>query len=161
MKQRVITAICILVVAIPCIVLGGALLDCLVVFCALAGTYEYLHACMPERNTLFNTLLALLAVPAVINIFLPAGYTLILATIVLVVLYFFNIFNEKLDIEKISYLFQMFMLVTLGVRAFKDIRALGFNAVIYILLLTYVNDSMAMIGGKYLGKHKLIPRISP
>lgn len=161
MKERLITAICMLIVAVPCIFIGGPLMTLLVLFCAIVGTFEYVRAMRHEVDRLFWYLYGVLAIASVIMVFLPNAYALMLFTAVLLILYFFNIFSEEMDIEKISYLFQMFVLVSLGVKSFGLIRAISFNAVVYILILTFVNDTMAYIGGRLFGKHKLIPRISP
>lgn len=40
-------------------------------------------------------------------------------------------------------------------------RAAGFSLVAYPLAVTWINDTFAYFGGRALGKHKLIPRISP
>ena len=53
MKQRIITAICLLIVALPCVILGGYFFKGLVGVVLALSVYEMLHICTRPKIKLY------------------------------------------------------------------------------------------------------------
>ena len=160
MKQRVITAAVMIAVALPCIILGGTLLRILLAIVTVLGTYEYVKNVVEEKGTIQYALSAVMVIFTLLCIFFEE-YSASLRILLLIGLFFLNVHFEHFDILKISYLYLMFSLITVGLSCFDSIRELGFPETLMIFFLTYVTDSFALIGGMKFGKHKLNERISP
>lgn len=161
MKQRVITGAVLVAVVVPPIILGGIWMYLLISVASVLATYEYLLALLQKKNTLLYGLTAVLSAGLIASFLMDPALFPALLGILIIALYFINVNDEQFNIEKISYIFMFFVLLSLGLKAFLVIRQPGFEPVIYILLLTYFADSFALIGGKQFGKHKLNERISP
>ena len=73
-----------------------------------------------------------------------------------------TIFDETLTIERTSYIFTMGVLVCAGLHSLMSLRDVyGFQYLLLLALATYGSDTGAYFAGVFLGKHKLIPRLSP
>ncbi|WP_294579267.1 phosphatidate cytidylyltransferase [uncultured Thomasclavelia sp.] len=163
MKQRIITAICLMLVAIPCVVLGGYYFKALIGVIMVLSVYEMLHICARPKIKLFLYPIVLLFF---IYGFIFDHHDLFIASygmmIYLIVLFAATIFDETLTIERTGYIFTMGVLICAGLHALLVLReTYGFQYVILLALATYGSDTGAYFSGVFFGKHKLIPRLSP
>lgn len=163
MKERIITGLCLLAVALPCIVLGGYYFKGLIAVVLALAVYEMLHICTRPKIKLY--------IYPLVFLFFCYGFIfdqddLFLASygilVFLVVLFAATIFDETLTIERTSYIFTMGVLICAGLHALMSLRDIyGFQYVLLLALATYGSDTGAYFAGVFFGKHKLIPRLSP
>ncbi len=168
MKTRIFTSIAIVAVVLLPVALGGWYLEALGIAIVLTATYEWLHAlpnfskwgyslmvvidlwifALPlsfyygNQSGLFNLPFALIALGFVLIWSLPI---------------FFQSFDEEDCFAVITYM------VLMGI-AFLCMQSLVFIEHRYLwtlCLATYGSDTGAYFFGRFLGKHKMIERISP
>ncbi len=170
MKKRVISAIIMLIVFIPVLILGGKPFAILMSLLAVMGLYELLH--MRETKKKFPFLMKVFA------------YILVL---------FFSLnnfssieFHSTLDYRVMSFIIFIFLIPMIGIHDSKKYNindalfligstlfiGLSFNLIIitrnydisyiiYLLLITTLTDTFALFTGSLIGRHKLAPVISP
>lgn len=163
MKQRIITAICLIAVAVPCVILGGYFFKAFVGAALFISVYEMLHICTRPKIKIYMYIIVALFF---IYGFLLDQNDLFLASygifIYLAILLIATIFDETLTIERTSYIFMMGVLICGGLHALMSLRDVyGFEYLLLLALATYGSDTGAYFAGVTLGKHKLIPRLSP
>ena len=159
MKQRIITALCIIAAVLPPILLGGLWLDVLIGAFVLVAAYEILN-CQFKRvpATLYVLLIALIGLMAVLDWSMVGA----LMGITLIVLFLYCVCFEEFSVDKISIVFVFTALVTYTIRAMLLIYdVFGPTTMIYVAVSTYITDTGAYFCGRFLGKHKLNERISP
>ncbi len=159
MKQRVITAIVLILIVVPPLLVGGWLLNLLMGVVLLLGTYEYTKCIFSDTKDIYP-LCALLTVATAGSVFFRQ-YDFQISAALLVILFTLNVWVERYDLGKIGFLFLMYRLLTTGLECFVTVRSYGFAEILFVLLMTYLTDSFALIGGMKFGKHKLNERISP
>lgn len=161
MKKRIISAIIALIILVPLIILGGIPYQVGILFLSLLGYREILNlifknAKMPEIIKFFSFLsVGLLSlcqdaiVPCisliVIFIFLP--------------LIFINKSEYNFDIA--SKLFGSIIFTGIIFYQLNIVRLNSIDELLYLLLISIMNDTFAYFGGNLFGKHKLLPRVSP
>ena len=97
MKQRIITAIgIILVVALP-VALGGYWLEALALFIVCAGAYEWMHI-QPDFKSWPKYVLPLSALAVILTRVLPAKYFFVVMTLIVVFLWSLVVFVENFSI---------------------------------------------------------------
>jgi len=160
MMIKIATAIAIIAVVIPPIYLGGKWIEGLItVIAALAG-YEVAsltHGGQDWPMTILNFI-------AIMCIGHVADPTLSLALAVwLAVLFVIELVVEKVNSDFVAYTFLMTTLMVLACRCvlhFYETEG-GMVLMIYVCLATFLTDTGAYFFGVFLGKHKMIPRVSP
>lgn len=163
MKQRIITAIVLMIIAIPCVVLGGYYFRVLIGVILALSVYEMLHICTRPRIKIYLYVIVFLfflyGFIFDMNDLFIASYGIL---VFMVTLFAATIFDETLTIERTGYIFTMGVLIAAGLHAMLVIRnQYGFQYVILLALATYGSDTGAYFSGVLFGKHKLIPRLSP
>lgn len=163
MKQRIITAIVLMIIAIPCVVLGGYYFRALIGVILALSVYEMLHICTRPRIKIYLYVIVFLfflyGFIFDMNDLFIASYGIL---VFMVTLFAATIFDETLTIERTGYIFTMGVLIAAGLHAMLVIRnQYGFQYVILLALATYGSDTGAYFSGVLFGKHKLIPRLSP
>ena len=159
MKQRTITALCIIAAVLPPILLGGVWLDVLIGAFVLVAAYEILN-CQFKRVpvTLYVLLIASIGLMAVLDWSMVGA----LMGITLIVLFLYCVCFEEFSVDKISIVYVFTALVAYTIRAILMIYdAFGPTTMIYVAVATYITDTGAYFCGRFLGKHKLNERISP
>ena len=158
MKQRILTAALIIAVVLPPLIVGGTLIDLLMLFCLVTGAYEITHCLKtPRKNLLMIAMIGVMIALALISPqFLGAGLAL-----TMVVLFDEAIADPKLDLNDITLVFAMLTIFTMAVRSIISIYAQNSWLMMYVILATYLTDTGAYFSGYFFGKHKLIERISP
>lgn len=163
MKQRIITAFLLMAVALPCVALGGYYFKGLIGVILALSVFEMLHICTRPKIKLY--------IYPIVFLFFSYGFLfdqddLFLASygilVYLIILFAATIFDETLTIERTSYIFTMGVLVCAGLHSLMSLRDVyGFQYLLLLALATYGSDTGAYFAGVFLGKHKLIPRLSP
>lgn len=163
MKTRILTSILIVLVVLFPIAYGGWWLEALGVAIVACGTYEWLHA-LPNYSKwgmgvqIFVTAF-LLGLPWVWIQFpnLVFAYIALAVVIIWSLPIFFDSFQEQDCFAVLSFL------LIIGL-CFLCMQILIFEEHRYLWTLcfaTYGSDTGAYFSGRFLGKHKMIERISP
>lgn len=152
MKQRIITAIgIILVVALP-VALGGYWLESLALFIVCAGAYEWMHI-QPHFKSWPKYVLPLSALAVVLTRVLPDKYFFVVMTLIVVFLWSLVVFVENYSIIDsfvcISYV-TIFSLVYHAVGQIANVHQYLWT----IVFATYGSDTGAYFVGRAIGKHK-------
>ena len=175
MKQRIITAIILVIVAIPiCIFSGTVAFPIAMAFIGVVGVWELL-GCMGTRK--YNYLSIPLYVMAVVSPFIFryfANEVKLHSDKLLSVLLFFALYllgawvfsyekNQNVDMKPVitSALIALYIIgATNCIILIRDV-AYGEFYWYFIFIGAWVTDTFAYFSGMIFGKHKLIPAVSP
>lgn len=167
MKERVISAIVALIIVLPFLLLGGNLFVLLVAVLGILGLKEILNLRknLPTRMKIVSYVLFL--------VLLIYGYTFTgkvylmnfsFVIICLMVLFLSLIFygnNKKYNIEDAFFLSASIIFLSSAFNLFIVVRETGLEYILYLFSITIITDTFAYLIGRKIGKHKLIPNISP
>lgn len=158
MKTRILTAIAILAVVIPCLVFGGILMEGLILFIVAAGTYEFSK--LADDRLPLSFVLLLIALEF-IGLYIPDKNVFSYVGVIYVILLALPVYHERFT-PKDSFICMSFIgfFILIG-NAVQNIYAMGPRFMILIIVANYSCDSFAYLVGKFFGKHKLNERVSP
>mgnify|MGYP000391139005 FL=1 len=159
MKQRIITAIgIILVVALP-VALGGLWLEALALFIVCAGAYEWMHI-QPNFKKWPKYVMPLCALAVIFTRILPDKYFLVVVTLIVLFLWSLVVFVENFSIMDSFVCISYVTIFSLVYHAVGQIS--GEHQYLWtIVFATYGSDTGAYYVGRAIGKHKMNPRNSP
>lgn len=169
MKTRVISAIVMISIAMPLVILGGIYFKIATILLSLMAMYEILNVRKEKKK--IPTIIRIFSYISVVSIILllsdySLAYTLDYKFFsVLFLLIFFPIIfinnNEKYNISDALYVIGTILFIGISFNAFIITRNIDLNHSIYLLLITIITDTFALFGGKLIGNHKLCEKISP
>lgn len=159
MKTRIISAIVMVIICVPPLILGGILIKLLASFIAIAGCYEFCTI----RKKRFNILLYIMMLLYILTINVFATRQVGLTLIFVIVLFFAAILYEDISLDDVSSVFLMGVIIAFAMNSVIRIYNLdnGSQVMIYILIATFGCDIMALFTGMLFGKHPLNKRVSP
>ena len=131
MKQRIISALVMVLICLPLLILGGIYFKILVTLLAGLCLYEFLK----YRK-----------VPIIIQMIC---YFILINN------------NKKYNYEDAFYLIGIIVFLNYVFKCIIDIRNISFETFFYLLLIAVSTDTFALLIGKSIGSHKLAPKISP
>ncbi len=170
MKQRIISAVVMLLIVIPIFIIGGNVFKLAIFLISMLGMKEYLDIKETQKEIpILVKLLAYLFIPLilftisvndkqqlVIDFRIMTG--LLLSLLLLVVLYH----NRKTySINDANYVFMGVMFLGLVMSLFNTYFELNRYLLIYLILITVITDTFAFFCGMLVGKHKLLEVVSP
>ena len=170
MKNRLISAIILLLVCIPILVHGETFFIALVLLIGLLSFKELYDLRLKEKNlSLLITVLAYFAVAfLILNNYQGKELTLILDYRIIT---FINLAfllplvlignNEKYNLLDAMYLIGSILFIGLSFNLMILIRNYSLTYFIYYLIIAFFTDTFALTTGKLIGKHKLAKEISP
>lgn len=167
MKQRVVTAIIALIILVPLIIYGNWPFIIISLLFACIGLYELLRMYNKNNGTIYE----LWAFLFLIGIVYPkqdmtllnwtfTKYDLLLLFVV-VLLGIMVLSKNKFSFDQTSFVFFATVYVGAAFYVLIETRMLGLNYLFFILFIIWATDSGAYFVGKFLGKRKLWPEISP
>ncbi len=171
MKKRVISAIFMILIFVPILLLGGATFAIFMTALSLLGLYEFIH--IREKKKPFPLIVKLFAYIMVFafafmnfnqNVFsYNIDYHVIAFMIFafLIPMLFLNKEKDTYDINDALYLIGSVLFMELAFNLIVLIRNYNLNYLIYLLLITVMTDTFAYLTGSYIGKTPLAPDISP
>ena len=170
MKDRIMSAIIMVLIFVPLLIIGHLPFACFMTLLSIIGLHEIIK--MREKKKEFPYLLKVFAY--------------ILVSFFSLLNYQQNVFTSMLDFKVFSFIIFIFLvpmifvqkrdqyditdaLFLIGAVLFMGlsfnllilIRNYDMNYFIYLILITMITDSFAMITGMYIGQHPLCPKISP
>ena len=170
MKERIIGATILIVIFIPLLIIGGIPYTVFMLALSILGLYELLH--IRETKKEFPFIMKLLAY-AMIVFFCLTNYNstdfsfkLSYRSVAFIIFSFLSpmvfINNyKKYNLNDALYLVGSVLFIGLSYNLIIITRNYDISYVIYLLLITTLTDTFALITGKLVGKHKLCPKISP
>ena len=164
LKQRIITGAALVVALIVILILGTPFVEMAIALLASIAVMELFGAVKLSDNKLLMIIsiigtVGLVAVQCFgAQFFNPIMYVYIL---VLFVIYMSNM--QKVSFEEITKTFFITIYVAFMFAHIIVVRNMEYgNFLIWVVLIgAFITDTAALFGGKYFGKHKLCPKLSP
>lgn len=169
MKKRIISAIVALIIVVPLIILGGKPYIIGVGILSVLGLKELIdlkksHKPYPDIMIVIAYVCLLLLVYSEFDGYSIAfGLTYRGLAITLLALFIPTVLykDERYTARDAFYLAASVIFLGLVFNSIILIRVLDIWHLVYLLLVTTMTDIFAMLLGKLVGKHKLIPHVSP
>lgn len=175
MKTRTITSVFILLVTVPIILLSKYIIYPIALSAlAVMATYEILHAIGVEKNWYLSVPAYILAgVFPFASYFVTAesSFTYLLTIAALIYIYMIYIMGVAVFSKgqtSFKVISEVLLSVTYVIVSFSSLsmiryidKDVGLYKLMLVFIVSWVCDSMAYIVGSLIGKHKLIPEISP
>lgn len=170
MKKRIISAFVILLIFIPLLFRGGILFAGALAILSVISLYELLNIRKRVRPFPINVEMFAYLLTAFFTmngfsdgtVLYSLDYRLmaILILVNLLPLVFINDKN-KYNLTDALFLIGATLLIGLTFNLLVLLRNYNIDYIIYIFLITILTDTFAYLTGKYIGKKKLVPSISP
>lgn len=160
MKERVITAICLLVVALPLIYFGGYWFVGLGLVAASIAIFEMMAMYDNAVKVAFiNKVLTLMATLSLVFMFGHDVGRLIYPVFFFVLL--IQVFLKKMDMDTFGFYGSSVVYIGFSFRALLEIRNHSLTLFIFLIVIVILTDTMAYFTGRFFGKRKLAPKVSP
>lgn len=170
MKIRVLSAIILLAIFIPLLLIGGLPYSILMVLIALLGLHELLKIRKTKKSfPFFVELCAYIIVSFMTlsnyqskDLYFLMDYRLmsVVMFVFLAPLVFIND-NKKYNLDDALFLVGSTIFIGLSFNLLILVRNFSLEYIIYLFLIATMTDTFAYITGKYIGKNPLAPIISP
>lgn len=170
MTKRVVSAIVMVLIFVPFLVLGGNYFTILMSILGVLGIYELLHIRankkkLPVVMRIFAYLMVVFLIinnSKAIDFQYDLDYRLVSAIIFLFLspMVFYND-SKKYNLNDALFLVGSVVFVGLSFNLLVVTRNFNISYIIYLFLITIMTDTFALFTGMLIGKHKLAPEISP
>ncbi len=168
MKQRVISAIVALLIAIPVILIGSYAYYVGVAVLAIIGYYEMLK--VREKEKKINNHVKILTMLSYLFIVISAcfkeasfnvDYRLFILDLFVCFLPLIVLDKKEYDAEDALVLVAVTMFLGIAFSFLITIRRMDLLYLLYVLIVTIMSDTFAHFFGTKIGRHKLCPEVSP
>lgn len=166
MKTRVISAIVLILIVVPLLVIGDIPFKLFVTLLGILGLKELIDVRKKEKDIpLFIRIISYILIGLFIflnNNSLSFDYRLFspFLLILLLPIIFIND-DDKYNIKDALYLTSSIVFLSIGFNNFVIIREIDLSHIFYLVLITTMTDTFALFTGMFIGKHKLCEKISP
>lgn len=166
LKERVLSAIVLIPIALLLLYLGGWWFAALVAFFGLMGGYEAYTMLRRSGYSPFRVLgLAIILAFVVLGVWRPGGHWTLFLVAGAVIVTLIRALAQRTDAPATDWAFTVAVALYLGVLVHHGpllrARPHGLWWVVAALLLTWITDSAAYFIGTALGRHRMAPRLSP
>jgi phosphatidate cytidylyltransferase len=170
MKQRVLTAIILIIICVPLLMLGGTLFTLLVLTIGCLALNEIFKMRDIKHKIPIGMRLITFAtfIYFIINMPVDGNFVylldyrnivLILLMLLLPIIVYHD--NRVYNINDAMFLVGMVFFLGISFNLVITLREYSLMRVIYIFVITSATDTYALISGSLIGKHKLLESISP
>ena len=170
MKKRVLSAILIVAIFVPLLLIGGKVFAIFMTLLALMGLYEIIH--IRESKKEFPFLMKIFAYIMVAFFSLSNfnsiefTYTMDYRVVAFIIFAFLTPMVFIHDFKKYNFNDSLFLIgsilfIGLSFNLLIICRNYDIMYIIYLLLITTITDTFALFSGILIGKHKLCPSVSP
>ena len=156
-KKRVISGVFIALITALCVLFGGVVLDAMLTFIGVYGSYEFIHI----RKDSFDYDLFVIMAVSIIGVFAFNPYAIPILLLDILILLTIAVFNEKKTFDDACTVFLMIALLGYAIYFMRDIQHSNKWMYAYVLIIPYMTDVFAYEIGIRFGKHKLNSRVSP
>ncbi len=160
MMIKILTALILVAIVVPPFLLGGVLLEILIV--AVSGLAAYETAGLEDQKAHWGMSLFLFAVIEV-GIHVDLMYLSAVIAVFVTILFVIHLINTKYSVDLLAYSFLIIMVVIMAWRGVFTIYTAGLSGIgmLYVGFACFLCDTGAYFFGTFLGKHKMIPAVSP
>lgn len=166
MKERIISAVVVLLITVPLLLLGGVYFKILALVTGILGLKEL----MDLRKDVPDDIKYVAYV--IFIVFLLFGYdylngvvvlnsSLLAITFIIMLTSMLLNNNKKYGINDVFFIIGGILLLSTAFYLFIVLREMNLNLVIYLFLITIMTDTFAYLIGSKFGKNKLMPDVSP
>lgn len=169
MKVRVMTATVLLITLVPAVIIGGLLLDVVLVLLSMGATYELFKMYKADNFNINGMLIIELILSG--GLFFSIAYylkgTLDFEYLFVVLLFMIIsaglglIFKEDFTAEDFGRIFISIMYPAIGFAALSWLRNIDIYNIGFLFMITIFTDVFAYFVGVKYGKHRLAVKISP
>ena len=170
MKTRILSAFLIAVIFIPFLYIGGIPFRVLFTILGVCGLHELIH--IKDKKNKIPSIMKIVSYLAVTilclnNTMLFSSNYIISYQMIAVMIFVFIlpiIFindNNRYSLMDAIYLVSCVLFIGLSFNLLNIVRNYDLTYILYLLLITIMTDTFALVAGKLVGKHKLCPEISP
>ena len=170
MKKRILSAIVMILIFVPLLLLGGKIFALFMTFLAVLGLYELIH--IRESKKEFPFLIKVFAYVMVVFFALSHFdsiefiYTMDYRVVAFMIFVFLSpmVFihdYKKYNLNDALFLIGSVLFIGLSFNLVIICRNYDIMYIIYLLLITTITDTFALFTGMLVGKHKLCPKVSP
>ena len=170
MKKRVLSAIVMIAIFVPLLLIGGKVFAIFMTLLAVLGLYELIH--IRESKKEFPFLMKIFAYVMVVFFSLSHFdsidfiYTMDYRVVAFIIFAFLSpmVFihdYKKYNLNDALFLIGSVLFIGLSFNLFIICRNYDIMYIIYLLLITTITDTFALFTGMLIGKHKLCPSVSP
>ena len=170
MKTRIISALIIAFLIMPLVIIGGLAFDIMIYLLACFALNEFLN--IKEKKKKLPFFIKIICY--LIFLLLIFGFNSFDNNVfavdfrILSVLFLFLLIptviyhdNKIYSINDAFYLIGSILFLGMSFSSIIYLRHLEFNILFYIILIAVTSDTYAYFGGYFIGRHKLIPIVSP
>lgn len=170
MTKRVISAIIMVLIFVPFLLMGGVYFTVFMALLGAIGLYEIMHIRANKKEfpvivRILGYLLVILLIVSnskAIDFQYNLDYRLVSAILFIFLspMVFFNN-SKKYNLNDALFLIGSVIFVGLSFNLLVVTRNFSLMYIIYLFLITTMTDTFALFTGMLIGKHKLAPEISP
>lgn len=165
--KKVISAIVMLIVVVPIVWYGGRVFKIGVSILGVLALKEMLD--LKKSHKEYSILVKLVSVISLLLLILAEydGYSIMFGityrgiAILLLSLLSLSVLNKDYDMKDALFLIGTVLLIGVSFNALILVRMFSLYKFIFLILIFILTDTFALVGGKLVGKHKLIERVSP
>lgn len=164
MKQRIITAIVMTIVFVPFILLGGYYLKVGMALLSIMAIKELWD--LKKDHKEYPLLIKMFSIIGLLIMFFfnnsTNGISYVSLILTMMLLFLPSIFYKgKYSTKDAVYLLGYVIFLGIGFNTFSLVRNQSLWILIYLILVSTLNEIFALFTGMLFGKHKLIPSVSP
>lgn len=170
MKTRVISAIVLLAIFIPILLVGGLPYSLLMALLSVMGLYEIVKGRKSEKDIplTLEVFAYVMVVLFTLNNYDISSFIYLIDYRLIAALFFAFILplifvnnKKKYDVNDAFFLMGSTLFLGFSFNLLILIRNYSIHHIIYVFLITIITDTFALVTGKNIGKHKMAPKISP
>lgn len=170
MKKRVISAIIMLIIAVPILLIGGNIFNLFIYFISILALKEFIELKANKKELpFFITFISYISLTLIeLSRISKAGMIFevdyrVISGLFLLLLIPTVIYHDKkvYSVKDAFYLVGSIFFLGSSFSLFMTLRTISLEIIIYLLLVATMTDCYAYIVGSLIGRHKLLEEVSP